>query len=127
MSNGGRGPGFLTSTLISLVALAAAIWVAAAVVPGVHVFGGVGTYLWIALLFAVVNTVVGSILRLVTFPLIVLTLGLASFAVTVAMFALTARLSSKLDIDGVGSAIIASLVVAVVSGLLGSLTRRALT
>jgi hypothetical protein len=44
MNNGGRRPGLLVSAGIHFVAEAVAIWVATAVVPGVHVHGGVGTY-----------------------------------------------------------------------------------
>jgi putative membrane protein len=127
MSNGGRGPGFLASTAIHFVAEAVAIWVATAVVPGIHVYGGFGTYLWIAVLFGVVNAVVGTILRLVTLPLILLTLGLMSFLITVGMLALTAALSSKLGIDGFWPAVWAALIVAVVSAVIEGITRRAFT
>jgi putative membrane protein len=127
MSNGGRGPGFPASIFIHFVAEALAIWVAAAIVPGIHVYGGVGTYLWIAVLFGVVNAVVGTILRLLTLPLILLTLGLMSFVITVAMLALTAALSSKLDIDGFWSAVGAAIIVAVVSAIIEGISRRAVT
>jgi putative membrane protein len=126
-TEGRRRPGFVLSTVVHFLAEAAAIWVAAAVVSGVHVYGGFGTYLWIAVLFGVVNAVVGTILRVVAFPLILLTLGLASFVVTVAMFGLTAALSSKLDVDGFWSAVAASLIVAVVSAVIESVTKRALS
>jgi putative membrane protein len=127
MADEGRGPGLAVSAAIHFVAEAIAIWVATALVPGVHVYGGVGTYLWIAVLFGVVNAVVGTILRLLTLPLILLTLGLMSFAITVAMLALTASLSSKLDIDGFWSAVGAAFIVAVVSAIVEGLTRRAVT
>jgi putative membrane protein len=127
MSNGGRGPGILATLVIHFVAEAVAIWVATLVVPGIHVYGGVGTYLWIAVLFGVINAVVGTILRLLTLPLILLTLGLMSFVITVAILALTAALSSKLDIDGFWSAVGAALIVAVVSAVIEAITRRALS
>lgn len=117
----------LVSAVIHFVAEAVAIWVATALVAGIHVYGGVGTYLWIALLFGLVNAVIGTILRFLTFPLIILTLGLASFAITVAMLSLTAALSSKLDIDGFWSAVGAALIVAVVSAVIERISRRALT
>ena len=123
----GRGPGLLVSLVIHFLAEAVAIWIATLIVPGIHVYGGVGTYLWIAVLFGLVNALVGTILRLLTLPLILLTLGLMSFAITVAMLALTAALSSKLDIDGFWSAIWAALIVAVVSAIIEGISRRALT
>jgi putative membrane protein len=127
MSDGGQGPGLLATAAIHFVAEAIAIWVATALVPGVHVLGGIGTYLWIAVLFGVVNAVVGTILRILTLPLILLTLGLMSFAITVAMLALTAALSSKLDIDGFWSAVGAALIVAIVSAAIEGITRRVVT
>lgn len=120
----GRRPGFLVSTIIHFVAEAAALWVAAALISGIHVYGGVGTYLWLAVLFGVINAVVGSILRLFTLPLIFLTLGLFSFVITIGMLALTAGLSSKLDIDSFGAAFWGALIVAVVSAVIEALTRR---
>lgn len=113
--------------MIHFAAEAVAIWVATALVSGIHVYGGVWTYLWIALLFGVVNAILGTILRLLTLPLIILTLGLMSFVITVAMLSLTAALSSKLDIDGFWSAVGAALIVAVVSAVIEGISRRALT
>jgi putative membrane protein len=127
MNNGGRGPGLFVSAVIHFVAEAVAIWVATAIIPGIDVYGGVATYLWIALLFGIVNAIIGTILRLLTLPLIILTLGLMSFAITVAMLSLTAALSSKLDIDGFWSAVGAALVVAVVSAVIEGISRRVLT
>jgi putative membrane protein len=127
MSNATRRPGFLAGTAIHFVAEAIAIWVATFVVHGIHVYGGVLTYLWIAVLFGLVNAVVGTVLRFLTLPLILLTLGLMSFAITVAMLALTATLSSKLDIDGFWPTVGAAVIVAVVSALIEFVMRRALT
>ena len=127
MTNGGaRGPGPLAGTVIHFLAEAVAIWIATLIVPGIHVYGGAITYLWIGILFGLVNAILGTILRVLTIPLILLTLGLMSFAITVAMLALTASLSSKLDIDGFWSAVGAAFVVAIVSAVIEGFTRRAI-
>jgi putative membrane protein len=123
----GRRPGLFVSALVHFVAEAIAIWVATLLISGIHVYGGALTYLWIGVLFGVVNAVLGSILRLFTLPLVVLTLGLFSLIISTAMLALTAALSSKLDIDGFWSAFGAALIVAVVSAVIEMFTRRALT
>ena len=122
-----RRPGLLVSALVHFVAEAIAIWVATLLISGIHVYGGALTYLWIGVLFGVVNAVLGSILRLFTLPLVVLTLGLFSLIISTAMLALTAALSDKLDIDGFWSALGAALIVAVVSALIEMFTRRTLT
>jgi putative membrane protein len=119
-----RRPGLLGSLIIHFLAEAVAVWAAAALIPGFHVYGGALTYLWIAVLFGVVNAVIGGILRLFTFPLIILTLGLASFLVSVAMLGLTAAISSRLDIDGFWAAVAGAAVVGIVSAVVGALARR---
>jgi putative membrane protein len=100
MTSTGRSPGLAISLVVHFVAEAVAIWVATLLVSGIHVYGGVVTYLWIAVLFGVINAILGSILRLFTLPLVVLTLGLFSLVISTVMLALTASLSAKLDIDG---------------------------
>jgi putative membrane protein len=127
MTTTGRPPGLALSLVVHFVAEAVAIWVATLLVSGVHVFGGVVTYLWIAVLFGVINAILGSILRLFTLPLVVLTLGLFSLVISTVMLALTAALSSKLDIDGFWSAFLAALVVAVVSAIVEWILRRVLS
>ena len=123
----GRRPGLLLGTVIHFVAEALAIWVATLLISGIHVYGGAVTYLWLGVLFGVVNAVLGTILRLFTLPLVVLTLGLFSLVISTAMLALTAALSSKLDIDGFWSAFWAAAIVAVVSAVVEGLTRRAVS
>ena len=105
--------------LVGWLVLAVAIGIAVAVVPGVNVDGGVLTYLWIAALFAIVNILLGPILRLLTAPVIILTLGLFAIVVNAVLFAITAWLSSKLSVDNFGDALLAAIVIGVVSWLLG--------
>src|SRR3954471_21411303 len=127
MTTTGRSPGLALSLVVHFLAEAVAIWVATLLVSGIHVYGGVVTYLWIAVLFGVINALIGGILRLFTLPLVVLTLGLFSLVISTAMLALTAALSSKLDIDTFWAAFGAALIVAVVSAIVEMFTRRAVS
>jgi len=104
--------------------LTLAVFVAAAVVPGVHVHGGVLTYLWVALLFGLVNAVLGPVLRLLTLPFTLLTLGLFALVVNGILVAVTAGLSSKFDVGGFFSAFLAALVISLVSTLLNRFTKQ---
>ena len=103
------------------IALTAAIALAVALLPGVDVDGGVLTYLWIAALFALVNLLLGPILRLLAAPVILVTLGLFSLVVNAALFAITSWLSSSLSVDGFFSALFASVIVSIVTALLGTI------
>jgi putative membrane protein len=75
--------------------------------------GEYGTYLWIGLLFGIVNAIVGPILRLLSLPFVLLTLGLFLLVVNAALLALTAAISDRLTIDGFGTAVIGGLILAV--------------
>ena len=91
------------------------------VIPGLEVvpnpagpLGEPGTYLWIGLLFGLVNAVVGPILRLVAFPFVVLTLGLALLLINAALLGITAAITDRLDLTGFIPALLGGLVLAVV-------------
>ena len=96
--------------------IALAVWLVAAYVPGVTVEeGGVVTYLVIAAIFAAVNLLVKPVLKLLSFPLLLLTLGLFLIVINAALFGLTALLTDRLAVDGIGAAVIASLVISAVT------------
>jgi putative membrane protein len=86
--------------------------------------GEYGTYLWIGLIFGVVNAIVGPVLRLLSLPFVVLTLGLFLLVVNAALLALTAGLTDRLTIDGFGTAIIGGLILAVAGWLADQLLDR---
>ncbi|MEK6648144.1 MAG: phage holin family protein, partial [Actinomycetota bacterium] len=90
--------------ILRWAALAVAFWVATVVVPGITVNGGVGTYLWVALLFGLINAILGSLVKLLTLPATILTFGLFIFVINAAMLSLTARWSAALDVKDFWSA-----------------------
>ena len=104
---------------------AAALWVATRVVPGVSYVGGWVPILGVALVFGVVNAFIAPVAKILTFPLIVLTLGIFSFVVNGLMLWLTSALSSALGlgfhVDGFWAAFFGALVVGIVSTLLSML------
>jgi putative membrane protein len=96
------------------------MWIATLVVPGISVDGGVTTYLWVALLFGLINSFFGSIIKVLTFPVSIVTFGLFLFVVNAAMLSLTARWSEKLEVTGFWSALFASLIISVITTLFKS-------
>jgi putative membrane protein len=89
----------LLTLLIRWVVLAVAFGITSWLLSGMNVSGGIGAYLWIAALFGVVNAVLGTLLRLLTLPLMIITLGLFSIVVNAAMLELIDAISSHLTID----------------------------
>ena len=106
--------------LIRWAVLAFSMWIATLIVPGITVDGGVGTYLWVALLFGLINSIFGSIIKVLTFPVSIVTFGLFLFVVNAAMLSLTARWSEKLEVTGFWSALLASLIISVITTLFKS-------
>jgi putative membrane protein len=108
----------LIRILLRLLALAGAIWLTAWLLPDVHVRGGVFTYLWIALLFSLVNMFIGPVLRLIALPLTILTLGLFALVVNAALVGITAKLSTDFNIRGFWTAVLAAILISVFSAVL---------
>ena len=99
------------------------IWVAAALIPGIDVSGGLWSFLWIALIFGFVNAFIGSIVKVLTIPITLITFGLFMLVINTGMFALTAVWTDALTITSFWSALFGSLLISVI----GSLLRQGLT
>ncbi|MHA7176500.1 phage holin family protein [Arthrobacter sp. Sr24] len=131
--------------LVQVVLNAVALWIASWVLPGMAIAstsvldsnlgGPSGTadtvntalgYLFIGLVFGVVNALVKPIVKLLSLPVTILTLGLFTIVINAAMLSLTAWLSTytpvQFTIDSFfWTAILASLIISVVSLLTGNL------
>lgn len=114
----------IVRTLLRWFLLAAAIWLTTQIIPGIEVSGGVGSLLWVAALFAVINLVIGSVARLLTFPLMLLTLGLFGLVINALMLMLTDYWSDSLRIDGFWTALLGGLCVTILSGVLNLVFHR---
>jgi putative membrane protein len=108
-------PGFL----IRLGIVALGLWLASAIVPGLHI-EGVGTLVLAALLLGIVNAVVRPVVVLLTIPLTIVTLGLFLLVVNAAMLGLVAALLESFQISGFFSALLGALVVSVTSWVASS-------
>jgi putative membrane protein len=109
----------LVRLLVRWVVLAVAFAITAWIVSGVDVSGGFGSYLWISLVFGLVNAVVGTLLRILTLPLIFLTFGLFAVVVNAIVLEIVDALTDSLTIDDFfWSALFAAVILAVVAVLL---------
>jgi putative membrane protein len=102
--------------LVGWALLALAFAITSALLPGMDVSGGFWGYVWVSAVFGLVNGVLGTILRILTLPLTVVTLGLFSVLVNAVLLSVTDALSSHLTIDEFWwTAIWAAIVLALVS------------
>ncbi|MDQ5859244.1 MAG: phage holin family protein [Acidobacteriota bacterium] len=113
--------------LLRLLATAAALWIATQIVPGVEHTGPWTSLLLVAVVFGLLNAVVRPILKLLTCPLILLTLGLFTFVINALMLWLTSAISDSLGlgfhVSGFIAAFLGALVVTVVSVLVSVILR----
>ena len=112
----------MRSLLLNWILNAAALWIAAALIPGLDFNGGPGKLLLVAAVFGVVNSLLRPILTILTCPLIVLTLGLFTLVINALMLLVTGWLSESWNlgftVSGFGAAFFGGLVVGLVSMLL---------
>jgi putative membrane protein len=109
--------------LLRFVGNVAAIWVAAQLLDGVSYSSDAGTLALAALVLTIANAIVKPILTILSLPLIILTLGIALFFVSLAMLELTAWLVDGFDIGSFGTAIVATFIVWAVNVVFSALTR----
>ncbi|GAB3583432.1 phage holin family protein [Leifsonia lichenia] len=120
--------------LVRLIINALALWLTTLIVSGVTVrpyaegeLPTILTYLLIALIFGVVNAIVGTAIRIVAFPLYILTLGLISFIVNGLLLLLVAWISGLMGfglyIAGFWWGVLGALVLAIIAWLMGLILR----
>ena len=119
--------------LIRLIITAVSIWVATLLVQGITIAsppenGNVSkvlVLLVVAVVFTLVNAVVKPIVKLLSLPLVIVTLGLFLLVINALMLGLTAWITSFSDyglrVDGVWAAVIGGIIVGVVNWVLGIL------
>ena len=133
---------FLIGTIVNAVGL----WAATTLVSQVSLtpYGGdglwqtIGSYLVIGALFGLVNAVIGPVIKVLAFPLYIITFGLIAFVINGALLLLVAWLSSLLGadvfaiegftseglaIESLGWAILAAIVMSVASFLTRSVLK----
>ena len=107
--------------LVRLLINAAALWVATHIVQGIAYQGHWASLLAVALVFGVLNASVRPLIKVLTFPLLILTLGLFTFVINALMVLLVAKLVPGFAVRGFWSALLFSLIVSVVVSFLNAL------
>ena len=109
--------------LVHWFVIAIALWVTAAILPGVE-FESTTALAIGAIILGLVNALVRPILTLLTLPITILTLGLFYLCVNGAMLYLAAALTPGFELAGFGSAVLGAIVISIVGMLLGGLVEQ---
>ncbi len=112
----------MRSLLLHWILNAAALWAAAALIPGIEFTGSPARLLVLAAVFGIVNSTLRPLLTILTCPLIVLTLGLFTLVINGLMLLVTGWLSESWNlgfaVSGFWAAFFGGLVVGLVSMVL---------
>ena len=104
--------------LIRLVINAVALWLAALIVDGISLDGNVFQVLLVALIFGLINALIKPLLKLISAPLIIFTLGLFTLLINAFLLWFTSLLTDVLTVDGFWAALLGALIVSLVSWVL---------
>jgi putative membrane protein len=85
----------MTKFILRLAINAIALYLAVLLLPGLDLSGGVVSLLWVALIFGLVNALLGPLLKFLSCGLIVLTLGLFTLVINTFLFWLTYVISQS--------------------------------
>lgn len=125
--------------LVRVIVLAVALWLTTLILggdesPGIRIvpfedstWGYVGTLLLVAAVFGLVNSILGPIVRVVSIPLYVLTLGLFGLIVNGLLLLLTAWLTQLLgfglELGGFWWGVLAALIMSFITAILSAILR----
>jgi len=110
----------LIALIIRWIVIALAVAVTAWLMPGMQIQNGISGLLLISLVFGLINAIIKPIVKLLTCPLVILTLGLFTLVINALMLLLTARfLPQYLQLSGFWAAFWASIVISIVTAILG--------
>lgn len=118
----------MTKLLVRWVITILALFAAALIVPGIRVSGTAWiAYALMAIVLGLVNAIVRPILKVLTCPLILLTLGLFTLVINGFTLWLSARIANALGIgfyvDGFWPAFWGAIIVSIVSVILSALVK----
>ena len=99
--------------LLNILLLSAAIFIVASIMPTIRV-KNYGTALIVALVYSVINFLIGWLLRFLAFPFIFLTLGLFTFVINAFLLWITDKLIEDFEIKGIGSTLIAAFLITII-------------
>jgi len=107
--------------VLRILANSAAIWVATYLIPGFSFSGGYPSWLMAGLVLATLNYLVKPILKLVTCPVIILTLGFFSVIINIFILFLAEKILPNLEISGIWSALGGVIIISMVNFIILSI------
>ena len=103
---------------------AIALYLAVLLVPGIALMSDLVSVLWLALIFGLINALLRPVLKFLTCPLIILTLGLFTLVINTFVLYIVAWLVPAMQITGFWQALLAAIILSIISTILSSVLGR---
>jgi len=104
--------------LLHLLLLAAVIFALAEVLPGIHV-ASYGTALLVAIVYGLINITLGTVLKVLAIPFIIITIGVFLLLINTFLLWLTDQLMDDFEIEDIGTTFLAAIIITLSDTLLG--------
>ncbi len=101
----------------NILLLSIAIFLVTRIMPKIHI-ESIWTIVIVALVYSLINTILGGLLVLLTLPLMVITLGLFKLVINATMLWITDKLIAGFEIEDVATTAIAALLITVIDSIL---------
>lgn len=113
--------GLFVRWVVSAIALYVTVVLANLMHVGIHLTGGAVSAMVVVVVLAIVNALIRPLLLIITLPLNCLTLGLITWVINAAMFWLVGAIVPGFKVDGFLDAVIGSVLMGIVAGLMNSI------
>jgi len=104
--------------ILHVLLLGAVIFFLAEALPGITV-GGFGTALVVAIVYGLINVFLGTVLKIISFPFIFITLGVFLLFINTFLLWLTDQLVDDFKIDNLGTTFAAAAIITLSDSVLG--------
>jgi len=112
---------FILKLLILIISNALALYVASKLVPGFEITTTYIGFLKIGFILGIINSFVKPLIKLLSFPLILMTFGLFSFIINILLLYYTSHLFSFFTITSLVAGIFGLLIISLVNSLISAI------
>jgi len=113
-----QGEVFMIDLILHLLCLGAVIFMVARTLPGIYV-DSYGTCVMVAIVYGLINITLGTLLKLLGLPFIIITLGLFLIIINTFLLWLTDLLLEDFEIEDIGTTFVAALLITFADTILG--------
>ena len=104
--------------ILHVLLLGAVIFFIAEALPGITI-DGFGTALVVAVVYGLINVFLGTVLKIISFPFIFITLGVFLLFINTFLLWLTDQLVDDFKIDNLGTTFVAAVIITLSDSVLG--------